>query len=522
MVIILAAVSGERVENYHHLSMWTLETGLCLWGAAQNLTHHHYPPRLNATECGSILRSQVVKSSVAVFGVSNEIYLPKYFTALSSLECTTFASRESKDADLFLLMHDTARMAKTTKKQRKENNKGNVTYPGSSVSRWEELTPRRLKWKVSFIPVDLSSRFSRSTYHASWPAVAYWWTMGPELFLSLGYAHAVYLDGDVLAHSKRSGGGFSCGLLRSELVPLLKEEHEEGEERLVAGAIESPLGIMLAALARSGGGGDDSGDDDGGVEALLEPHALLGISPSLLLLPEHALTVNTGVLVFSCATAGKWRLLEAATALAERCAKVGIAPLMGDMHLFGLLLMLVARHQQQEEGGGGGGGDSSSSSSSSSSTLDLVSIVQAASSIDDSTDESWVVPLPAEPLLQRVLAPLPALWNYRFNRNTARVTVDEHTGALSFQYERGPEFEVCGDGGDVFSTCDGDGDDSALRLVHFTWAKPWSLVGVDDVNDDESMKDMDPDLWDPQRRRFTMHWRAARERAKGLLGGGGS
>jgi hypothetical protein len=45
--------------------------------------------------------------------------------------------------------------------------------------------------------------------------------------------------------------------------------------------------------------------------------------------------------------------------------------------------------------------------------------------------------------------------------------------AFSFQHERGPEFEVCGDGGDVFSTCDGDGDDSALRLVHFTWAKPY-------------------------------------------------
>jgi hypothetical protein len=36
----------------------------------------------------------------------------------------------------------------------------------------------------------------------------------------------------------------------------------------------------------------------------------------------------------------------------------------------------------------------------------------------------------------------------------------------------------------------------------------------------ESMKDMDPDLRDPQRRHFTMHWRGAREKAKGVLGGG--
>lgn len=134
-------------------------------------------------------------------------------------------------------------------------------------------------------------------------------------------------------------------MLHSELVPLLQKQQQQQEDRqqqdsqqqdsssdddgrlpptndrfdrLVAGSIESPLGIMLAAL----GGGD---------ELSLSRHAALGISSRLLVLPEHALTINTGVMVFSCAAAKRWRLFEAMVRLAERCAEVGIAPLLGDV-----------------------------------------------------------------------------------------------------------------------------------------------------------------------------------------------
>jgi len=154
---------------------------------------------------------------------------------------------------------------------------------------------------ITTSPLELKRTF----YHE--PRIYYSrWTAGPEIFGLAGYARCVYIDGDILAatpmpppetvnvsdtsrgttgdhnsiipgvssgtSSSSKGtrpeigwddgiqGGFSCGLLRTELSALLDGNPRAGprskapvlpQPRLVAGALESSLGVMLAALGAS-------------------------------------------------------------------------------------------------------------------------------------------------------------------------------------------------------------------------------------------------------------------------------
>lgn len=208
------------------------------------------------------------------------------------------------------------------------------------------------------------------------------WTAGPEIFGAAGYARCVYIDGDILAatpmlpptriktrdsnsdrysNSKHEQpgntwgddirGGFSCGLLRTELSPKLDTKPRAGPNskapalaspqlRLIAGALESSLGVMLAALGASD---HDYAlhDSTFGVRPMsaLAPTALLfrlyrenplictciclhgvvvGSQVSAQRLFFERLTINTGVLAFDCRVARQRALFLDTVQLAWR------------------------------------------------------------------------------------------------------------------------------------------------------------------------------------------------------------
>ena len=436
----------------------------CLWATAHALILGRFDIHERMRDmCG-----MMSPKPIAVFGVTNQIYMQRYHTVFASLAC-----EESPDVDMFLLV-DTGEALES------------AHDVDAAVHDWQISAPAGLRHSINYVPVDLSLNFTRNQFHTSWPEVAYWWVMGPELFYELGYRYAVYVDGDVFANSAfHSGGSFECSMIRSQLVPLLAADNdsrrrkEPAQERLVAGAVESPLGIMISAL--------------GGDEALLARHSALGFSMQHMLLSEHALTVNTGVLVFSCAESHTWRLLQGMLHLAQVCAELGITPIMGDMHLFGLLLMLVADAHDGHEPRSG----------HTRPHLHLVEIIEKAvlrqqqsSSLSSSSRDHTSRLLPESPLLKDFFRELPVSWNFRFNRNRAAVEVDHRTGELSFRYELG------------HSTDSTTGKVEPL-LVHFTWAKPWLL---DETDHDSDIIAADPDIWDLSRLEFARKWQELRDK----------
>jgi hypothetical protein len=190
----------------------------------------------------------------------------------------------------------------------------------SKEDAWSAATPEKLRSVLTYVSVDFSAAFEGNSYHGAWPSVAYWWAAGPEMLGAAGYQRALYLDGDILAlppplpqtpptmassSSSSSSGGFQCSLIESEVFSLLSlSDRSNGgskrnrlagmnsssdrstsssdstmtRTRMVAGAVESSLGVMVFAL----GGGDSLVAHEGafgiGVEPLLHEHLTVSLA----------------------------------------------------------------------------------------------------------------------------------------------------------------------------------------------------------------------------------------------------
>ena len=113
----------------------------------------HLGPRtqpLASDQCTSLRTKNTSTPRLAVFGVTDPSYIPRYWTTFSSLGCSLDDS-----VDLFLLVHSTS-----------TNNKG-------SQEGWSIETPAAIP-ALSYIPVDFDGSFPGSSFHGAWPSVAYW------------------------------------------------------------------------------------------------------------------------------------------------------------------------------------------------------------------------------------------------------------------------------------------------------------------------------------------------------------
>jgi hypothetical protein len=214
--------------------------------------HHRYlaPRERSAHQHGASCDRQEISNRTAVFGVTDPSYLPRYWTTFASLDC--HGVDVDHGVDLFLLVHSALSLAS-----------------GGDPETWARQTPPSLRDRIAYVPIDFSECFEGSSYHSSWPSVAYWWAAAPEMFREAGYAHAIYLDGDILA--ARPG---LCPMLAPAVMSMLsppplpplpppattispgfvgardpfRPGGLERRERLVAAAPESSLGVMLVAL----------------------------------------------------------------------------------------------------------------------------------------------------------------------------------------------------------------------------------------------------------------------------------
>jgi len=241
------------------------------------------------------------------------------------------------------------------------------------------------------------------------------------------------------------------------------------------------------------------------------------------------------------------------------CAHAGLV-LYGDMHVFGLLLLLAhgGDHDNHNNiysqssgkdilkaktssGRGGGLGPADwityGSSSSSSSSIGSIGSTNSGSGDtrsysrgDDGNDGNTAYyssefdtgdPLDHEVAnrvaSRAVLAPLSAAWNFRFNRNSAAVGV-KPDGQLSFEYGRGsdaPSLQLApsaalGNVDDANRRSKKDDDENLmnelsstegwLRLVHFTWAKPW-----------QALEERDTQVWTYERTALAERWQLYEE-----------
>jgi hypothetical protein len=178
------------------------------------------------------------QNRIALFGVSDLAYVPKYWTTFASIGC----SPPHDQVDYFLLIHDQTSTSSQNHGDDQSSSSSSSDDNGvvSINEKLRKETPSVLINKLSYISIDFSSSFTESTFHGAWPSVAYWWSAGPEMFGSAGYKYALYLDGDVVAappymlpycnritseRERSSGvelGGFKCSAIHSELVPLLQ------------------------------------------------------------------------------------------------------------------------------------------------------------------------------------------------------------------------------------------------------------------------------------------------------------
>ena len=56
------------------------------------------------------------------------------------------------------------------------------------------------KFKVGYMEFDLHEYFNPEDINHVWPSQSFWWAVGPESLLDLGYDYSIFIDGDILAN----------------------------------------------------------------------------------------------------------------------------------------------------------------------------------------------------------------------------------------------------------------------------------------------------------------------------------
>lgn len=107
---------------------------------------------------------------IAVFGVSDQKYIRRYWTTFASLAC------DSSAVDLFLLVHSLHEVA----------------------ANFEGTTPKLLRSRLTYVSIDFDGSFAGTSFHGAWPSVAYWWAAGPQMFGAAGYSKSTHLPYNII------------------------------------------------------------------------------------------------------------------------------------------------------------------------------------------------------------------------------------------------------------------------------------------------------------------------------------